>query len=73
MAENIGYYVTVKDQSRHGFLLGPYDTHDEALKNVERGKNAAFLSDNYSRSWFYSYGTAKVTTSAELKPGVFGK
>lgn len=70
------FYVTVKDGNRTGFLLGPYDNHDEALANVDRGREAAFASDNKGRSWFYSYGTAKMTlpeTMTEFPQGVFGK
>lgn len=70
----IGFYVTVKDGSRTGFLLGPYDTHDEALANVERGKTLAMNTDNAARTWFYAYGTSKLTTGKPVLPnGVFGK
>lgn len=68
----IGYYVTVRDGKRTGFLLGPYETHDEALENVERGKGLAFRTDNATRTWFYSYGTTKVTHE-ELPKSVFGR
>ena len=65
------FYVSVVDGSRYGLLLGPYETHDEALQNVERGKKLALESDGASRSWFYSYGTVKISSA---KPGktVFG-
>lgn len=69
---NVGYYVTVKDGSRTGFLLGPYDTHDEALANVDRGRQLAFKTDNTSRTWFYSYGTCKITSEGKLPKGLFG-
>lgn len=70
--ENIGYYVTVKNGNRTGGLLGPYETHEEALENVERGKQMALDSDGQSRSWFYAYGTSKITTKGELPKSVFG-
>lgn len=65
------FFVTVVDGPRTGFLLGPYDTHAEALANVERGKRLAHESDNYSRSWFYAYGTARVKRG-NLPKTVFG-
>ena len=68
----IGYYVTVKDGPRTGFLLGPYDTHAEALANVERGEVLAMETDNATRTWFYAYGTSKLTAD-QLPNGVFGK
>lgn len=70
---NVGYYVTVRDGSRTGALLGPYDTHAIALENVERGKQLALDSDNATRSWFYAYGTTRLETRGKLPNGVFGK
>lgn len=73
---NEAFYVTVKDGPRTGFLLGPYPTHEEALANVERGKGLALESDGASRSWFYAYGTTKMSlpeTMTEFPNGVFGK
>ena len=70
------FYVTVKDGPKTGFLLGPYETHEEALANVDRGREAAFESDNKGRSWFYAYGTSKITlpaTMTEFPKGVFGQ
>ena len=65
-----GFYVSVRDGPRYGFLLGPYTTHGEALANVERGKQLALDSDNASRSWFYAYGTCKITAN-KLPKAVF--
>lgn len=67
----IGYYVTVKDGPRTGFLLGPYDTHAEALAQVERGEKLAMQTDNATRTWFYAYGTTRVTAE-KLPKSVFG-
>lgn len=73
MEERSGYYVTVRDGSRTGGLLGPYETHEEALQNVERGRQLAHESDGATRSWFYAYGTSKLTVRGkELPKGVFG-
>jgi len=68
----VGFYVSVIDGKRKGFLLGPYTTHADALANVERGKQMALDSDNAGRSWFYAYGTCKLTTSNKLPKSVFG-
>jgi hypothetical protein len=69
---NVGYYVTVRNGSRTGGLLGPYDTHAEALANVDRGRQLALDSDNATRSWFYEYGTTKLTTRGRLPSSVYG-
>lgn len=72
MSSNVGFYVSVIDGPRKGFLLGPYDTHDEALQNVERGKQLAFDTDGASRTWFYAYGTCRLECDGKLPQGVFG-
>jgi hypothetical protein len=69
----VGFYVSVIDGPRKGFLLGPYSSHEEALKNVERGKQMSLDSDNATRSWFYGYGTCKIETQKELPKSVFGR
>lgn len=53
------YYVTVVDAGRVGYLLGPYDTHVEALANVERARGLAEGVD--PRAWFYAFGTARTS------------
>jgi hypothetical protein len=67
--EDHAFYVTVRDAGRTGFLLGPYDTHPEALTNVDRGRKLAIAAND--RAWFYAYGTASVTR-AEIIKTVFG-
>lgn len=62
------YYVSVVDGPRKGLLLGPYATHEEALAQVERGKELANKAD--PRAAFYGYGTAG---SDEVFKTVFGK
>lgn len=61
------YYVSVMDGDRRGLLLGPYNTHVEALENVDRGKSLALKHD--CKAWFYGYGTAG---SNEVFNTVFG-
>ena len=61
------FYVTVVDDGRHGFLLGPYDTHSEAKDNVNRGRSLAEKSD--VRAAFYGFGTAQ---AVDGKRTVFG-
>jgi hypothetical protein len=67
----IGYYVTVQDASKTGFLLGPFPTHVEALSYVALGRDLANLVDGFSD--FYAYGTSKITTQKELSPGVLNE
>ncbi|AGR47655.1 hypothetical protein PHIM7_13 [Sinorhizobium phage phiM7] len=69
-----GYYVTIVDGRRIGALLGPYDTHQEALDNVDRGKELALNGndDPSNRAWWYAYGTTKIDAET-LPKTVFGK
>ena len=61
------FYVSVRDGSKVGFLLGPYDTHQQALDQVGRGRDLAYEHD--PKAPWYGYGTAGSTS--ELK-SVFG-
>ncbi len=63
------YYVTVRDDGRTGFLLGPYDTHTEALANVGEGKRLA----NAATPWaaFYAFGTASLPRDMKQPKTVF--
>ena len=69
------YFVSVIDGARHGYLLGPYDTHDEARSNVDRGRDLALANDLWAH--FHVYGTCSVPAGiVEKYPGfkpVFGK
>ncbi|WP_140427038.1 hypothetical protein [Ensifer aridi] len=69
-----GFYVSVVDGKRYGFLLGPYPTHDEALANVDRGKSLALAGndDPSNAAWWYAYGTCRLER-ATLPSGVFGR
>lgn len=62
------FYVTVQDAGRTGFLLGPYDTHTEALGKVERGRGLAEAAN--SRAVFYAFGTSSVPAGVAV-PVVF--
>jgi hypothetical protein len=64
------FFVTVRDAGRTGFLLGPYQSHGEALKNVERGREAAIAANAWAH--FYSFGTASAPAGVVQKT-VFGK
>lgn len=57
-ADDECYYVTVCDAGQVGKLLGPYRTHEAALKDVDIAKK---LANEYGdpRAWFYAYGTSK--------------
>lgn len=63
------FYVTVRDASRTGFLLGPYSDLRDALANVRRGRDLA--NEHNSRAWFYSYGTSRLPVGTRCKT-VFG-
>ena len=63
------YYVSVRNGPKYGLLLGPYFTHAEALANVERGTQLAMSTDNETWTWFYAYGTVKLSSR---KKTVFG-
>ena len=59
------FYVTVIDGPRTGFLLGPYDTHKEALDKVDRGRQLAQEVNDWA--WFYAYGTASAPHGTNIK------
>lgn len=69
-ARTEGFYVTVRDRAKSGFLLGPYTTHDEAQSNVDRARR--YIRDEVDAfASFWGFGTARVTAKPgrELKPG----
>lgn len=70
MALEIGFYVTVYDAGKHGFLLGPFGTKKEAENNVDLGRKLAEAHDSWA--CFYAFGTARVKERIErAKPPVF--
>jgi hypothetical protein len=64
------YYVTVRDDGRTGFLLGPYATHNAALAQVDRGREMADAATPWAA--FYAFGTSSVPADAAVKT-VFGR
>ena len=65
------YYVGIKDaeRGRVGYLLGPYDTHGEALANVKRAGDMAEDVDAWAT--FYNIGTCSVPADKAIRT-VFG-
>lgn len=53
-----GFYVSVVDGGRRGLLLGPLDTHEEALGRV--GEVRRWVVQRQPRAHFYGFGTARV-------------
>jgi hypothetical protein len=67
------FFVTcIEDEGkrRTGFLLGPYDTHSEALTNVDRGRKLAEDADE--KAHWYSFGTRSISEPTDRK-GMLGK
>ena len=64
----MGYYVTMKRDRRTAWLLGPYETHAEALAKVERGRHLARSADPFAD--FDAFGTSRIMSTGELPPGV---
>ena len=60
------FYVSVIDREggRKGILLGPYETHQEALDNVRRGRNLACDADG--RAHWYGFGTCSAPRERPL-------
>jgi hypothetical protein len=57
------YYVSVIDGPRKGLLIGPLNSHAEALALVSAARNKANELD--PRAAFYAFGTASI----DLDPG----
>ncbi len=64
------FYVSAKDGKRHAVLLGPYETHQEALDDVQRGRDLACAAQ--PGAWFYAFGTCSGPRSQPLR-AVFGR
>lgn len=60
------FYTSVIDGTRRGYLSGPFETHAEALADVERVRRRA-QTDN-ARAWFYGFGMCSTPPSAEPLP-----
>jgi hypothetical protein len=62
-----GYYVTVRDAGRVGFLAGPYETQAEAVSRVDAAAERAMEADAWAH--FYAFGTSRVKTPISLRRG----
>jgi hypothetical protein len=56
-AEGGGFYVTCVDGPRVGYLLGPYQTHEAALDEVELGRRLAERVN--ARACWWGFGTVR--------------
>ena len=66
------FFITcIEDEGEHRrlMLLGPYDTHAEALRNVDHGRK---LAEQDPKAHWYYFGTCSMAKETETK-GVFGK
>ncbi len=65
------FYVTIKREGKgHAPLLGPYETHQEALDNVDRGNRLACAADTWAD--FDAFGTCSAPRSRTVRP-LFGR
>lgn len=71
-----GYYASIRDcsQTQHGFLAGPFLTHDMALTMVEPAKRKAYEVNSKEATWS-GFGTCSIEDdSPDLLPaGVLNK
>ncbi|MCB8986727.1 MAG: hypothetical protein H6661_03135 [Ardenticatenaceae bacterium] len=64
------FFVTVRNDSRNGFLAGPFETHQEALDLVPQARQLAHARDPWAA--FYSFGTASLPRNYPSMPtGIF--
>ena len=56
--DNPCYYVSIKDAGKFAVVVGPFQTHQEALNMVEPAITAGHEAD--PKSWFYAWGTCKM-------------
>jgi hypothetical protein len=64
------YYVSVRDAGRTGLLLGPFETHQEALDLVDDGRAKA--NDVSPFSAFFAFGTVRMPAPFR-EPGVLNR
>jgi hypothetical protein len=64
------YYVSVQDDGRTAFLLGPFKSHEAALAQVDRGRGLTDGADPYAA--FYAFGTSSLPADVPVKT-VFGE
>ena len=68
--ESREYFVSVRDSGRNGFLLGPYETHAEALAQVANGRERAIKANSWAH--FYAFGTCSAPAGL-VKKTIFGR
>lgn len=57
------YYVSiVRSPKQRGLLAGPFNTHTEALANVDRARDKACEVDQWA--WFDLFGTVSLPRAA---------
>ena len=64
------YYVSVVSGNKFGLLLGPYNSHKEALDKVETAREKA-KEVNRAEAAFAGFGTVRVENHTE--PGLFNR
>ena len=60
------FYVSVVDGTRRGLLVGPFDTREQALAEVETVR--AYVTRWDDRAHFYGFGTARWSGPAGRMP-----
>lgn len=65
------FYVTCRDAGRVGWLLGPYETHQEAIESVDTGRSLAIDMNPWAH--FYEFGTASLPRDGKQPSPVFEK
>lgn len=63
------YYVTIRDANRVGYLLGPYESHVDALNAVDHGRSLAERANAFA--CFHAFGTASIPRDAKQPRTVF--
>lgn len=64
------YYVTAIDHDRVFYMAGPYNTHAEAMADVD--KALAIADKHDGRAWFMSWGTCR-RKDGYREPGTLNK
>lgn len=63
-----GYYCTlIRDDGKVAWLLGPFDTHDEAKKHVRAAHEKAQEID--PRTFWCSFGTSSIELDGKAPHG----
>lgn len=58
------YYVSAMDHGKTWLMAGPYDTHHQALADVDRARDIATEHD--PRAWWKAWGTVRIEGSAQI-------